>query len=179
MDLTSEDTKQAFTISSNVLDCDVPLINVASLYRHGKPSFDLKESKKGVDIMSMNVSTSLMSDHEHAPRHPTTVTPPMLNPYLEDCCGSSMLASCISSSQNGSGKNVFFTDSKGPATWPEEKLPPLYQNSTKRSLGFPFSSLPHEETVHRNHAALGLVIVTASLEGDIRIFQNFGLPISS
>ena len=70
-------------------------------------------------IDSMNMSTSVMSDHEHAPRHPTTVTPPTLNPYLEDCCGSSMLTSCISSSQNGSGKDVFFTDSKGPATWPE------------------------------------------------------------
>ncbi|CAA0827446.1 Transducin/WD40 repeat-like superfamily protein [Striga hermonthica] len=62
--------------------------------------------------------------------------------------------------------------SKGSATWPEEKLPvttltksqyKLFKNSCQTSSG--------------SHA-WGLVIVSAGLDGRIRSFHNYGLPVS-
>lgn len=153
----------------------------AKLLDHGASSYKHKISskeseKEGVDLGSMTgMAISPRSGLEHTPRVPKTPRNLMPNPHLEDCCASSMLPSCISTSQSGSGKTIFFADSKGLATWPEEKLPSFHQSSTKRSISFPLSSLAADGNAHdKPSPATGLVIVTASLEGDIRIFQNLG-----
>lgn len=73
----------------------------------------------------------------------------------------------------------FFSEAlpKGSATWPEEKLPAL------SSLSAPAICKSHYrllKTSWQNAVAShawGLVIVTASLDGRIRSFHNYGLPI--
>ncbi|KAJ4838241.1 hypothetical protein Tsubulata_011308 [Turnera subulata] len=79
----------------------------------------------------------------------------------------------------------FFMDgpcSRGSQTWPEEKLPlwdeeyaedDYYQN--------PHIEVPQQQLSYTNNPtvlsdAWGLVIVTGSLDGKIRTFQNHGLP---
>lgn len=63
---------------------------------------------------------------------------------------------------------------KGSATWPEEKLPgsPLSASSPFYKPEYKFLktafSCPH---------LWGLVVVTAGLDGWIRTYQNYGLPI--
>ncbi|KAK9271573.1 hypothetical protein L1049_001934 [Liquidambar formosana] len=65
---------------------------------------------------------------------------------------------------------------RGSATWPEEKLP---------TWDVPFEEHDHHQPQHlsnnHKHAALsetwGLVIVTASWDGTIRTFHNYGLPV--
>lgn len=66
-----------------------------------------------------------------------------------------------------SASNSYFFD-RIAATWPEEKLPLAARNRSSPRVSFDFD---------RNVSAWGLVIVTAGLRGEIRTFQNFGLPI--
>ncbi|PIA27425.1 hypothetical protein AQUCO_07800041v1 [Aquilegia coerulea] len=57
------------------------------------------------------------------------------------------------------------------ATWPEEKL--LQTTRNRRSQGsFDFSN-----EIKQGSSAWGMVIVTAGLRGEIKTFQNYGLPI--
>ncbi|KAL7143303.1 hypothetical protein ABFS83_08G182800 [Erythranthe nasuta] len=53
-------------------------------------------------------------------------------------------------------------------TWPEEKLVSIGKNNSKHS--------PRVSVDLSNGSAWGMVIVTAGLRGEIRTFQNFGLP---
>ncbi|KAK7244343.1 hypothetical protein RIF29_39163 [Crotalaria pallida] len=66
--------------------------------------------------------------------------------------------------------NSYFFD-RISATWPEEKLLLASRNRSPRVSG-DFSN-----GVSQNMSAWGLVIVTAGLRGEIRTFQNFGLPL--
>ncbi|KAL9259057.1 WD repeat-containing protein [Drosera capensis] len=66
--------------------------------------------------------------------------------------------------------NSYFFD-RIAATWPEEKLLLTAKNSSPRP------SLDFSNGLMQNRMAWGMVIVTADLRGQIRTFQNFGLPI--
>ncbi|CAL0310141.1 unnamed protein product [Lupinus luteus] len=57
------------------------------------------------------------------------------------------------------------------STWPEEKL------LAERNRGSPGVSVDFPNGASQNMSALGMVIVTAGLQGEIRTFQNFGLPL--
>ncbi|KAF6163139.1 hypothetical protein GIB67_025003 [Kingdonia uniflora] len=56
-------------------------------------------------------------------------------------------------------------------TWPEEKLARTNRNRT------PSGSVDFSNGLMQDRSAWGMVIVTAGLKGEIKIFQNFGLPI--
>ncbi|MED6169159.1 hypothetical protein PIB30_018877 [Stylosanthes scabra] len=66
--------------------------------------------------------------------------------------------------------NSYFFD-RISATWPEEKLVAAANNRSPRVSG-DYSNLGSQ-----NMSAWGMVIVTAGLRGEIRTFQNFGLPL--
>ncbi|XP_061367270.1 uncharacterized protein LOC133310367 [Gastrolobium bilobum] len=69
----------------------------------------------------------------------------------------------------GSATNSYFFDRI--ATWPEEKLLLSARNHSPRV------SLDFSNGVSQKMSAWGMVIVTAGLRGEIRTFQNFGLPL--
>ncbi|GAB4846379.1 hypothetical protein Ancab_025385 [Ancistrocladus abbreviatus] len=69
-----------------------------------------------------------------------------------------------------SATNNYFFD-RIAATWPEEKLILATKNRS------PHASLDLSNGVLQNRSAWGMVIVTAGLKGEIRTFQNFGLPV--
>ncbi|KAE9590630.1 putative transcription factor WD40-like family [Lupinus albus] len=69
-----------------------------------------------------------------------------------------------------SATNSYFFD-RISATWPEEKL------LAPRNRSSPRVSVEFSNGVSQNMSALGMVIVTAGLRGEIRTFQNFGLPL--
>ncbi|XVF10111.1 hypothetical protein REPUB_Repub07fG0155100 [Reevesia pubescens] len=67
---------------------------------------------------------------------------------------------------------------KGSATWPEETLPPSSPLSVSSSMPksqYKFLKSSCQSTF--NSHAWGLVIVTAGLDGRIRSFLNYGLPV--
>ncbi|XP_022753239.1 WD repeat-containing protein 44-like [Durio zibethinus] len=80
-------------------------------------------------------------------------------------CSNSPLHGTISSLTNS-----YFFD-RISATWPEEKL--LLATRTRS----PRASMDFSYGVNPNMSAWGMVIVTAGLQGKIRTFQNFGLPV--
>ncbi|KAG8386296.1 hypothetical protein BUALT_Bualt03G0134300 [Buddleja alternifolia] len=87
---------------------------------------------------------------------------------------SSTLASgCTNSPLNGtlsSATNSYLFD-RIAVTWPEEKLISAIKNRSPRvSVDFSNGLYQHKSS------AWGMVIVTAGLRGEIRTFQNFGLP---
>ncbi|KAE8707894.1 Protochlorophyllide oxidoreductase A [Hibiscus syriacus] len=86
--------------------------------------------------------------------------------------GSLSASGCTNSSLHGtisSATNSYFFD-RISATWPEEKL-----LTTTRTRSSPNTSVDFSG-VNPNMSAWGMVIVTAGLRGEIRTFQNFGLP---
>lgn len=88
----------------------------------------------------------------------------------EDCRSAT---GCTNSPLNGtisSATNSYFFD-RISATWPEEKL---VLAATNRS---PRTSVDISNGVSSNISAWGMVIVTAGLRGEIRTYQNFGLPV--
>ncbi|XP_073151273.1 uncharacterized protein [Henckelia pumila] len=95
---------------------------------------------------------------------------------IEEANGSesSPLASDRSSSPfNGTpcyatNNNLFDRISR---TWSEEKLFTATKNHSPRV------SVDYSNGFCQNRSAVGMVIVTAGLRGEIRIFQNFGLPV--
>ncbi|XWS76852.1 hypothetical protein CRYUN_Cryun01aG0213400 [Craigia yunnanensis] len=85
------------------------------------------------------------------------------------------------SSERFSLGHGFFSESlpKGTATWPEEKLPPpnsLVVSSAMCKSQYKLLKTSCQSALGSSHA-WGLVIVTAGLDGRIRSFQNYGLPI--
>ncbi|XP_044499454.1 WD repeat-containing protein 44-like [Mangifera indica] len=87
--------------------------------------------------------------------------------------GSRSASGCTDSPLNGiisSATNSYFCD-RISATWPEEKL---YLAARNRS---PRTSVDFTNGFSSNISAWGMVIVTAGLRGEIRTFQNFGLPV--
>lgn len=70
------------------------------------------------------------------------------------------------------------SNSKGSATWPEEKLPKSSPRSLTSSLGkSQFKLFKTSCQSSLNSSAWGLVIVTAGWDGRIRSFHNYGLPV--
>ncbi|XP_022763602.1 WD repeat-containing protein 44-like isoform X2 [Durio zibethinus] len=68
---------------------------------------------------------------------------------------------------------------KGSATWPEEALPPsspLSGSSSMHKSQYKFLKTSCQSTF--NSHAWGLVIVTGGLDGRIRSFLNYGLPVT-
>ncbi|KAL8505921.1 hypothetical protein ACS0TY_016953 [Phlomoides rotata] len=85
---------------------------------------------------------------------------------------SSLPSGCSNSPLNGplsSRANSYLFD-RMSATWPEEKL----VSATKACS--PQVSVDFTNGFSQNKSARGLVIVTAGLRGEIKTFQNFGLP---
>lgn len=81
-------------------------------------------------------------------------------------CSNSPLHGTIASATNG-----YFFD-RISATWPEEKLLLATRNRSSPNVSMDLSN-----GVNQNMSAWGLVIVTAGRRGEIRTFQNFGLPV--
>ncbi|XP_062090628.1 uncharacterized protein LOC133796938 isoform X2 [Humulus lupulus] len=104
---------------------------------------------------------------ETANHPPTPVEDALANEGLQSASGSSNspLHGTISSASNS-----YFFD-RIAATWPEEKLHLATRNRSPRV------SIDYTNGVTHNMSAWGMVIVTAGLRGEIRTFQNFGLPI--
>ncbi|XP_075495768.1 uncharacterized protein LOC142533056 isoform X1 [Primulina tabacum] len=80
-----------------------------------------------------------------------------------------------------SGGHEFFLDSnpKGSMTWPEEKLPVSYPRDRMSSMcksQYKLLKACCQSTSSSSHA-WGLVLVTASWDGKIRSFYNYGLPV--
>ncbi|KAL8538042.1 hypothetical protein ACS0TY_000123 [Phlomoides rotata] len=70
------------------------------------------------------------------------------------------------------------SNSKGSATWPEEKLPKSSHRALTSSLGrsqFKLFKTSCQSSLNSN--AWGLVIVTAGWDGRIRSYHNYGLPV--
>ncbi|XP_040986856.1 WD repeat-containing protein 44-like [Juglans microcarpa x Juglans regia] len=106
-------------------------------------------------------------DEVSTANHPPT-------PVEEINGGSQSASGCSNSPLHGtisSATNSYFFD-RISATWPEEKLlvPTRNRSSPRVSVDF-FNG------VNQNVSAWGLVIITAGLRGEIRTFQNFGLPV--
>lgn len=106
-------------------------------------------------------------------------TSSMLDCYLEDCCGSSGFSKGLPNQQGGS--HGFFSEGRGSATWPEEKLPSVQQAKGPAVPKVQTRTLDAAEDVADRKVtamttAWGLIIVTAGLEGEIQIFQNYSLP---
>ncbi|GLT69368.1 hypothetical protein SLA2020_415250 [Shorea laevis] len=94
---------------------------------------------------------------------------------VEEFSGNDSLSAsgCSNSPLHGtiaSATNSYFFD-RISATWPEEKL---LAASRSRS---PRTSVDFSGGLNPNMSAWGMVIVTASLRGEIKTFQNFGLPV--
>ncbi|XP_009774676.1 2-deoxy-glucose resistant protein 2-like [Nicotiana tabacum] len=88
---------------------------------------------------------------------------------LTSGCSNSPLHGTISSATN----NYFFD--RISATWPEEKL--LLATKYRSPRVSTDSSIDFSSGLNQTKSCWGLVIVTASHRGEIRTFQNFGLPI--
>lgn len=90
-------------------------------------------------------------------------------------------ALCLDPPSSFSLSQDFFLDSipKGSATWPEEKLPTSRSLKSKKSAlhksAYKFLKSSCKST--SNCHAWGLVIVTAGLDGRIKSFHNYGLPV--
>ncbi|KAF8411176.1 hypothetical protein HHK36_003719 [Tetracentron sinense] len=80
-------------------------------------------------------------------------------------CTNSPLHGIISSANNS-----YFLD-RISATWPEEKLVVATKNRSPRG------SVDFSNGIMQGRSAWGMVIVTAGLGGEIKVFQNFGLPV--
>ncbi|KAH9627323.1 hypothetical protein KSS87_011553 [Heliosperma pusillum] len=80
-------------------------------------------------------------------------------------CSNSPFRGSLSNAPNG------YIFDRISATWPEEKLILATKNRSPRL------SLDFSNGLLQNRAAWGMVIVTAGLRGEIRTFQNFGLPV--
>jgi len=90
---------------------------------------------------------------------------------------SPLVSGCSNSPLHGTlsgAMNSYFFD-KFSATWPEEKLLLATKNRSPRvSVD---TSVDFSNGLNQSKSAWGFVIVTAGRRGEIRTFQNFGLPI--
>lgn len=84
--------------------------------------------------------------------------------------GSPLPSGCSNSPLNGSlssGANSYLFD-RISVTWPEEKLVSATKNRVSVEL---------LNGLQQSRSAWGMVIVSAGLRGEIKTFQNFGLPV--
>lgn len=124
---------------------------------------EMPDGFSGEQPMDDNILDDVMSVN-----HPPT---PVEENFGTD--GSQSASGCTNSPLHGtiaSTTNDYFFD-RISATWPEEKLVVAARNRTPRI------SIDLSNGVCQNMSAWGMVIVTAGLRGEIRTFQNFGLPI--
>ncbi|KAL4390589.1 hypothetical protein AHAS_Ahas03G0160200 [Arachis hypogaea] len=88
--------------------------------------------------------------------------------------GSQSASGCNNSPLHGTiagATDSYFFD-RISATWPDEK-----QLAATRNRSSQISVDLSSNAVSQNMSAWGMVIVTAGLRGEIRTFQNFGLPL--
>lgn len=95
----------------------------------------------------------------------------------EKSLSTSSSTDCFSLSRGFSFDSQF----KGSATWPEEKLPnltplPVSPSSVSKS-DYKFLKNAWQSALASSPNLWGLVVVTAGLDGYIRTFLNYGLPI--
>lgn len=83
---------------------------------------------------------------------------------------SSLFSSSPVNRTLSNGANGYFFD-RVSVTWPEERLLSITKNRSPRV------SVDFTNGLCQNRSAWGMVIVTAGLRGEIRTFQNFGLPV--
>lgn len=110
-------------------------------------------------------------DEVSTANHPPTLIEENGTEYspLVSGCSNSPLHGTISGAMNS-----YFFD-KFSATWPEEKLLLATKNRSPRvSVD---TSVDFSNGLNQSKSAWGFVIVTAGQRGEIRTFQNFGLPI--
>ncbi|CAO2836066.1 unnamed protein product [Amaranthus hypochondriacus] len=118
-------------------------------------------------------SEDLNGVHHHMDEASTANHPPTPVEEFNGNDSSPSASGCSNSPFRGtisSAPNSYFFD-RISSTWPEEKL----LLATK--IRSPRVSLDYSNGVLQNRAAWGMVIVTAGLKGEIRAFQNFGLPV--
>lgn len=99
--------------------------------------------------------------------------PPTPVEETNDSDHSPLASGCSNSPLNGTistTSNSYFFD-RISATWPEEKLTLAAKNRS------PCVSVDFSNGLNHTRSAWGMVIVTAGLRGEIRTFQNFGLPV--
>lgn len=103
------------------------------------------------------------------------------NSASEETCSDSLGGSntvYLSPAGSFTLSHEFFSEylPKGTATWPEEKLP---SSSPVTALALCKSQYRFLKTSCRSSShAWGQVIVTAGWDGQIRSFQNYGLPVN-
>ncbi|XP_019168633.1 PREDICTED: uncharacterized WD repeat-containing protein C18H10.05-like [Ipomoea nil] len=90
--------------------------------------------------------------------------------------GSSVPGSMLSSGKAISTSSSSCCQFKGCATWPEEKLPNLSPSPVLKS-DYKFLKSAWQSALASSPNLWGLVVVTAGLDGYIRTFLNYGLPI--
>ncbi|KAI7733367.1 hypothetical protein M8C21_018619 [Ambrosia artemisiifolia] len=114
--------------------------------------------------------TRLNGDNERLDEEASTAnhppTPEDETNRIDSSLVGSPLHGTISSAPNG-----YFFDRISP-TWPEEKL--VMANTKNPS---PRTSVDFTNGLNAGKSAWGMVIVTAGLRGEIRTFQNFGMPV--
>jgi len=106
-------------------------------------------------------------DDVSSANHPPT---PVEETFGSD--GSQFASGCNSSPLHGtiaSATDTYFLD-RISATLPEGKLLTTWDPNPQVSVDLSYG-------VNQNMSAWGMVIVTAGLQGEIKIFQNFGLPL--
>ncbi|KAL8167311.1 hypothetical protein V2J09_008810 [Rumex salicifolius] len=155
-------------------------VTVTRSYEHfHSPDVSVAIPWPGFDSSGKDYPCSRGSPHGgtcHSPLdESSTNNHPPTSPVEDSSCvdGSSSLSGCSGNSPfNGtisSATNSYFFD-RIMRTWPEDK-PPL---ATKQPS--PRHSLDFSNGVIQNRSAWEMVIVTAGLRGEIRAYQNFGLP---
>ncbi|XP_047309816.1 WD repeat-containing protein 44-like [Impatiens glandulifera] len=94
----------------------------------------------------------------------------------EEICAPNHLQKKCNGIISGASSGYFF-DRISPATWPEEEEEKLHPAATKRHS--PRVSLDDfsDGLGQNKSASWGMVILTAGLKGELRTYQNFGLPI--
>lgn len=142
-----------------------------------------RENRRQFVGQDFHVADSLVCNEKASPPSSGITSLSISDSYLRGSCGGS-----IFSREVPVGSHGFFSDSKGSATWPEEKLPPVQQTTcttntgaltvnSRTSDGVPTVESGIDKSVTAIASAWGLVIVTAGWGGEIRTFQNYSVPV--
>nr|GEU70444.1 hypothetical protein [Tanacetum cinerariifolium] len=116
----------------------------------------------------------LNGDHDQLDEMSTANNPPSPESGTNGKDGSPLTSGSSSSPLHGtlsSATNGYFFD-RMSATWPEEKL---VSAATKNRS--PRTSIDFSNGMSPGKSAWGMVIVTAGLRGELKTFQNFGMPV--
>eukprot|EP00250_Pteridium_aquilinum_P016752 c23276_g3_i1 orf=240-3296(-) len=170
----------ARSLSSNLLEAESVISHEESL-SHRSGSDDTSSSAATGNTRELTGLMSTLSDLQDAefPEDFSSLTPHRPDIYQENSCGSPVLSNCVSAQHIGNNGS-----SKGSATWPEEKLPSLQEDLLRNAVNHNTFSVSNKDVATKEHvnttamgSAWGMVIVTAGLGGEIRIFQNYSLPV--